>query len=47
MGAEVSGITNVWRFGVGDAVDWDNYIMLEYDGENIGCIRKPDRQDSL
>lgn len=45
MGAEVSGITNVWRFGVGDAVDWDNYIMLEYDGENIGCIRKPDREN--
>lgn len=45
VGAEVSGITNVWRFGVGDAVDWDDYIMLDYDGENIGCIRKPDREN--
>lgn len=46
MGAKMAGIVDVWRFGVGDAVDWDKYIMLDYGGENIGCIRKPDRENN-
>ena len=35
---------NVWRFCAGYEADLRDYIKMDYDGENIGYLRKPDRE---